>query len=80
MKFISLLIVIILTGCGNLELTGNVETTYVTAVQRSINKTKVQYKTKYKNIPITFSSAIIHDMKNLNKPVHVASSAEIWFW
>lgn len=80
MKFIFLLIFVLLTGCSNLELTGNVETTYTTAVERSIHKTKIQYKTGYEDLPITFSSALIHDMKNLNKPVHVASSAEIWFW
>lgn len=80
MKFVSLLMLIILTGCSNLELTGSVETTYTTAVERNIHKTKIQYKTGYEDIPITFSSAIIHDMKNLNKPAHVVSSAEIWFW
>jgi hypothetical protein len=80
MKISLLLIFVLLTGCSNLELTGNMETTYTTAVERSIHKTKIQYKTGYKDIPIMFSSALIHDMENLNKPVHVASSVEIWFW
>lgn len=80
MKLFYLLVLIVLTGCSNLELIGNVETIYTTGVERSINKTKIRYKTNYKDIPITFTSTLIQDMQNLNKPVHVASSAEIWFW
>jgi hypothetical protein len=80
MKFNLLLIFLLLTGCSNLELTGETETVYSSGIQRSVNKTKIQYKTEYGDVPVTFTSAIIHDMKNLNKPVNVASSAEIWFW
>ena len=70
----------ILTGCSSLKMTGNVETIYGNGIERSINKTKIQYDTKYKDTPITFTSSIIHDMENLNKPVNIASSVEIWVW
>jgi hypothetical protein len=80
MKFLCLLILIILTGCNNLELVGNVETVYSTGVDRSVNKTKVKYKTKYKETPIIFSTTAINDLNNINKPINVASSVEVWFW
>jgi hypothetical protein len=80
MKFLCLLVLIILTSCNNLELVGNVETVYSTGVERSVNKTKIKYKTEYKETPIIFSTTAINDLDNINKPINVASSVEVWFW
>lgn len=80
MIFLYLLLIVVLTGCSNLEIVGNTETVYASGIEKSINKTKIQYKTKYEDTPIVLTSNVLSDMKNLNKPPHVTSSAEIWFW